>query len=50
MKMRIIIYIDSETGEIFFYTPEEDGKDAFFIEPHIKKKEGESEEENERTH
>jgi len=47
--MRIIIYIDSDTGEIFYYVPDESGE-AFFIEPRVKKKEGKPKEDEERFH
>jgi len=48
--MRIIIYIDSETGEIFYYVPDSKDGEAILIEPRIKKNGGESEEGKERTH
>jgi len=49
MMIKIVIVI-SEDGEIFFYTVDEESKDAMFIQPRIKKKEGETEEEEERFH
>jgi len=48
MKMKIIIYI-TEDGDIFFYQPSEDGE-TVLIEPRIKKKEGESKEDEETFH
>jgi len=49
MRMKIVIVI-SEDGEVWFYTVDEDSKDAVFIQPRIKKENGESEEENESVH
>jgi len=48
--MRIIIYVDFENGEIFYYVPDSKDGEAILIEPRIKKKEGEAEEEDKRTH
>jgi len=45
-----IVIVISEDGEIFFYTLEDESKDAVFIQPRIKKKEGETKEDEERTH
>ena len=50
MSMKIVIYIDSETGEIFYYIPDSDTGEAVFIQPRIKKKEWESEEDEKTTH
>ena len=47
--MKIVIFVDLETGEIFYYIPDEKGE-AILIEPRIKKKEWESEKKDERTH
>lgn len=48
--MKILIFIDEITGEIFTYALEDESKDAVFIQPRIKKKEGEVEEDEEVTH
>jgi len=50
MMIKIIIVLDEKTGEIFFYTLEDESKDAVFIQPRIKKKKGETEEDEEVTH
>ena len=46
--MKIVIIID-EKGEIWFYTPDEKGE-SVFIEPKIKKQEGEAEGDEEVAH
>ena len=48
--MRIIIYVDSDTGEIFYYVPDTEAGEAVLIEPRIKKKKWETEEKDKRTH
>ena len=48
--MKIIIVIDEITGEVFFYTLDEESKDSVFIQPRIKKKKGEAEKEDKTTH
>ena len=47
--MKIVIILD-ENGEVWFYTTSEVGKDAVLVNPRIKKKDWETEEEKERTH
>jgi len=42
--MKVIIFCDSETGDIWCYIPDEQGKDAIFIRP---RKEEEDDKENE---
>jgi len=49
MRMKIVIVI-SEDGEVWFYTVDEDSKDAVFIQPRIKKKDRETEEDDKSTH
>ena len=49
MSMKIVIFVDLETGEIFYYIPDEKGE-AVLVEPRIKKKEWKSKKENESTH
>ena len=49
MMIKIVIFIDKETGEIFFYIPDEGGE-ALLVEPRVKKKDGESEEDEKSTH
>ena len=44
MKMKLIIYVNPETGEIYHYIPTPDGQ-TVLIEPKIEKKENPNEEE-----
>ena len=50
MSMKIVIFVDLDTGEIFYYVPDTETGEAVLIEPRIKKKEWESKEDKERTH
>ena len=43
--MKYLIFIDEESGEIFYYVPDKDSPDAVLIEPRR-----ESEEDEELTH
>jgi len=48
MKMRLIIYVNPETGEIYYYIPTPDGQ-TVLIEQGIEKEE-ESDKEDQKTH
>ena len=49
MMIKIVIFIDKKTGEIYFYVPDEGGE-ALLVEPRIKKKDGETKEDEKTTH
>jgi len=49
MVIKIVIVID-EKGEIWYYTTEDVAEDVMFIQPKIKKEEGETEKDDERVH
>ena len=50
MSMKIVIFVDLETGEILYYIPDSEAGETVFIEPRIKKKEWESEKKDESVH
>ena len=47
--IKIVIFVDRETGEIWFYVPDEFGE-AVLVEPRVKKQDREAEEDKEATH
>jgi len=47
--IKLVIVIDSD-GEVWFYTTEDVAEDVMFIQPKIKKEEGETEKDDESVH